>query len=191
MVYLCHSYKESLEIIMRAQKRMGTQKTKSFTKKELKEFDGSEGRPAFIAFKGKVYDVSNSHLWTDGKHQGRHSAGDDLTASILNAPHNEEVFMKFYVVGELIEEKSSKQKLVQRLQGLHLHPILVHFSIAYSLLVPLLALLYLFTSEISFETASYYLLLLGFLAAPFAGVSGLFSWKVTYEGRMTTSLPEK
>lgn len=29
------------------------------------------------------------------------------------------------------------------------------------------------------------MLALGFLSSPFAGLSGIFSWKVTYEGKMT------
>jgi len=177
--------------MMRAQKRMGIQKIKRFTNRELKEFDGTRGRPAYIAFKGKVYDVSNSRLWIDGKHQGRHSAGDDLTESILNAPHGEEIFMKFRIVGELKEENYFKQKLVQRIHSLHLHPIIVHFSIAYPLVVSLLSLLYLLTGQVSFETASYYLLILGFLSSPFCGLSGIFSWKVTYESRTSRTFTLK
>jgi predicted heme/steroid binding protein/uncharacterized membrane protein len=162
-----------------------------FTKKELREFSGEEGRPAYVAFKGKVYDVSNSRLWAGGKHEGRHSAGDDLTESILNAPHSEEVFAKFQVVGALVEEEVPHQQLVRWLQKLHLHPISVHFSIAYSVAIPLLSVLYVLTGEVSFETASYYMLLLGFLSAPVAVLSGFFSWRVTYEGRMTRIFARK
>jgi uncharacterized membrane protein len=97
-----------------------------------------------------------------------------------NAPHGKEVLVKFHVVGELTVDESLKYRLVQRMLGLNLHPVIVHFPIAYSLLVPLLALMYLFTGEISFEAASYYLLILGFLSAAFAGVFGLFSWKFNY-----------
>jgi predicted heme/steroid binding protein/uncharacterized membrane protein len=162
-----------------------------FTRKELREFSGEEGRPTYVAFKGKVYDVSNSRLWTGGKHEGRHAAGDDLTESILSAPHGEEALVKFQVVGELVEEEVSHQKPVRWLQKLHLHPISVHFSIAYSIAIPLLSVLYVLTGEISFETASYYMLLLGFLSAPVAVLSGFFSWKVTYKGRMTRIFARK
>ena len=161
-----------------------------FTKKELREFNGEEGRPVYIAFKEKVYDVSNSRLWTNGKHQG-HSTEDDLTESILKAPHGKEVFMKFQVVGELFEEETSHKKLVWRLKKLHLHPISVHFSIAYSIAIPILSILYLLTGKISFETASYYMLLFGFLSAPVAALSGFFSWKVTYKGRLTRIFTRK
>ena len=162
-----------------------SQRLKRFTKRELQGFIGEEGKPVYAAFKGKVYDVSNSRLWTNGIHQGRHSAGKDLTASILNAPHNEEILMKFPVVGEQVEEEPSSSKLVQWVQELHLHPISVHFSIAYSIAFPLLSIIYILTGETSFETASYYMLLLGFLSAPVAVFFGLFSWRVTYEGKRT------
>lgn len=162
-----------------------------FAKKELREFSGEEGKPAYVAFKGKVYDVSNSRLWAGGKHEGRHFAGDDLTERILSAPHGEEVFTKLQVVGEFVEKEVSHQRLVRWLQKLHLHPISVHFSIAYSIAVPLLSVLYVLTGEVSFETASYYMLLLGFLSAPVAALFGFFSWKVAYEGRMTRIFARK
>jgi predicted heme/steroid binding protein/uncharacterized membrane protein len=168
-----------------------SQRLRRFTKRELQGFIGEEGRPVYVAFKGEVYDVSNSRLWANGKHQGGHSAGKDLTASILNAPHKEEVFAKFPVVGELVEEEPSNSKLIQWLHKLHLHPISVHFSIAYSIAFPLLAIIYILTGEASFETASYYMLLLGFLSAPVAGLSGFFSWKATYKGRSTKIFARK
>ncbi|KCZ73016.1 putative heme/steroid binding protein [Candidatus Methanoperedens nitroreducens] len=162
-----------------------------FTAMELREFDGKEGRPAYAAFKGKVYDVSNSSLWRDGIHAGSHFAGTDLTENMLRATHGEEVLVKFHIVGELSPEKTFRQRLVQRIEGLHLHPILVHFSIAYSVAIPLLAFLYIFTEEITFEIASYYILVLGLLTAPLATLSGLFSWKVTYAEKMTKVFARK
>lgn len=156
---------------------------KRFTISELKKFDGSEGRPAYVGFKGKVYDVSNSPYWKNGKHLGAHTAGHDLTMHIPNAPHNEDVLGGSEVVGELFQQGYVRQKLVRQMQDLHLHPMLVHFSLAYSITVPLLSFLFAWTREPSFEIASYYLLLLGLMAAPVAAGSGIFSWKVIYEGR--------
>ena len=48
---------------------------KKFTLEELAKFDGKEGRPAYVAYKGKVYDVSESWMWEDGDHQGLQEAG--------------------------------------------------------------------------------------------------------------------
>jgi predicted heme/steroid binding protein len=72
-----------------------------FTTEELKQFDGSAGKPSYIAVRGKVYDVSHSDLWIDGDHQGMHSAGADLTKEIPDAPHDEDVLTRFPLVGEL------------------------------------------------------------------------------------------
>lgn len=74
---------------------------KNFTLKELRNYDGKEGRPAYIAYKGKVYDVTSSFLWKHGRHQAFHEAGKDLTDSLKDAPHGEELVKKFPVVGSL------------------------------------------------------------------------------------------
>lgn len=150
--------------------------------RELKEFNGKTGKPAYIAFKGKIYDVSKSRLWVDGEHRGHHIAGGDLTPGLINAPHSEEVLNDFPVVGELKEEPYAS-RLQKRIEGLHFHSMVVHFSITLGLLIPLFALAYLITNDMSLEKISYYLLILLLVATPFSGLSGLFSWKVTYEGR--------
>jgi predicted heme/steroid binding protein len=74
---------------------------KKFTLEELAKFDGKEGRPAYIAYKGKVYDVSESWMWEDGDHQGLHEAGKDLTQDMEDAPHEDDNLSEFPVVGEL------------------------------------------------------------------------------------------
>jgi predicted heme/steroid binding protein len=74
---------------------------KKFTLEELAKFDGKEGRPAYAAYKGKVYDLSESWLWEDGDHQGLHEAGKDLTEDMEDAPHEDDNLSEFPVVGEL------------------------------------------------------------------------------------------
>ncbi|MFN3480870.1 MAG: CopD family protein [Thermodesulfovibrionales bacterium] len=73
------------------------------TIEELHSFDGKEGRPAYVAFKGKIYDVSKSKLWKDGSHLKKHLAGHDLTEAIKTAPHGEDKLILMPVVGKLIE----------------------------------------------------------------------------------------
>ncbi|MEM3442425.1 MAG: cytochrome b5 domain-containing protein [Candidatus Bathyarchaeia archaeon] len=75
--------------------------TREFTEKELAEYNGKNGKPAYIAYNGKVFDVSTSFLWKDGKHQVFHEAGTDLTAALRQAPHGEDVLKRFPVVGIL------------------------------------------------------------------------------------------
>ncbi len=75
-----------------------------FTVEELKQYDGVNGMPAYIAYKGKVYDVSTSYLWKDGKHQRIHSGGVDLTDSLARAPHDEESLIGFAIVGRMASD---------------------------------------------------------------------------------------
>ena len=75
---------------------------KRLTKQELEENDGKNGKPAYFAYKGKVYDVSQSSFWLDGDHLGMHQAGKDLTEELEMAPHKEENFQRVKLVGELV-----------------------------------------------------------------------------------------
>jgi predicted heme/steroid binding protein len=71
------------------------------TNSELARHDGRDGRPAYIAVNGTVYDVTTSPLWTDGNHQGSHQAGGDLSEALKSAPHVRAVVERFPVVGRL------------------------------------------------------------------------------------------
>ena len=71
-----------------------------FTLDELRQFDGKNGRPAYVGYKGKVYDVSDSDQWIDGDHMG-HVAGQDLTEEMDIAPHADDVMEKMKAVGVL------------------------------------------------------------------------------------------
>ena len=73
---------------------------KVFTKEELRQYDGSNG-VAYIAFRGKVYDVSQSFHWKRGIHQVIHRAGYDLTEVLKQAPHGTDMLDRFPIVGEL------------------------------------------------------------------------------------------
>jgi predicted heme/steroid binding protein len=59
-----------------------------FTAEELSTYDGHEGRPAYVAYQGVVYDVSDNSMWGGGDHEGVHTAGHDLTAEHDDAPHD-------------------------------------------------------------------------------------------------------
>jgi predicted heme/steroid binding protein/uncharacterized membrane protein len=75
------------------------------TLSELGLCDGKEGRPAYIAFRGAIYDVSQSRLWKNGNHLNRHPAGVDLTEVLSQAPHGDEKVMAMPRVGSLLAEK--------------------------------------------------------------------------------------
>lgn len=61
---------------------------KEFTLEELATFDGRDGHPAYVAYEGIVYDVTESAMWDAGDHEGQHTAGRDLTAEHADAPHD-------------------------------------------------------------------------------------------------------
>jgi len=74
-----------------------------FTRESLADFDGKDGRRAYVAHAGKIYDVTDSVLWGGGEHQGEHSAGVDLTAAMDDAPHFPDELDSFPVVGVLAD----------------------------------------------------------------------------------------
>jgi predicted heme/steroid binding protein len=78
-----------------------SEELRKFTLEELKEYDGKDGKQAYIAYQGKVYDVSESGLWSGGEHMGLHEAGKDLTEEIELAPHREEVLERAKLIGTL------------------------------------------------------------------------------------------
>jgi len=76
----------------------------------LCQFDGKDDRPAYIAYKGIIYDVANSKLWKSGMHMMKHAAGNDLTDMLRNAPHGEDKVLALPQVGRLI---ASAEKFIR------------------------------------------------------------------------------
>ena len=70
------------------------------TRAQLSLRNGQDKPQVWIAFQGRVYDVSRSRLWREGKHY-EHWAGQDLTDELKDAPHTEEVFSRFKLIGRL------------------------------------------------------------------------------------------
>lgn len=72
------------------------------TLEELAFYDGKEGRPAYIAVNGYIYDVSDSIFWSSGNHNG-YSAGQDLTDAIINqSPHGTANLSRVPLIGILV-----------------------------------------------------------------------------------------
>jgi len=67
---------------------------------ELSKRNGKLMSTVWIAYQGKIYDVSSSELFKNGKHY-EHEAGKDLTAEMADAPHWDDVMENFPVVGLL------------------------------------------------------------------------------------------
>ena len=74
---------------------------KEFSLKELKRYNGKVGNRAYVAYDGVIYDLTDSFLWQDGKHQVIHYAGEDLTDGLDKAPHGIDFLKRFPVIGKL------------------------------------------------------------------------------------------
>jgi predicted heme/steroid binding protein len=73
----------------------------TYTKSQLALRNGQDKDEIWVAYKGKIYDVTKSRLWRNGKHY-EHWAGQDLTPELADAPHLDTVFDKFECIGELV-----------------------------------------------------------------------------------------
>jgi len=71
-----------------------------YTRSQLALRNGQDKQQIWVAYKGVIYDVSESRLWKNGKHY-EHWAGQDLTDELPDAPHTESVFEKFEKIGRL------------------------------------------------------------------------------------------
>lgn len=59
---------------------------------ELQRHNGERGRRQYVAYRGRVYDVTDCPKWRTGLHEGLHFPGQDLTSELPEAPHGREVF---------------------------------------------------------------------------------------------------
>ncbi|HSW38730.1 MAG TPA: DUF2231 domain-containing protein [Acidobacteriota bacterium] len=162
-----------------------------FAGRELKEHNGKEGKPAYVAVDGEVYDVSASRMWKNGTHMAAHSAGFDLTGAIEAAPHGREVLRRFTHVGQLEQEKSEEEMADVKahpawasvLIALHAHPVTAHFPQAFFTFAPLFLVLFYLTGNGSFERTAYHLMVAGFIMAFPAVITGFIHWWYKFSRR--------
>ena len=99
----------------------------------LAGFDGREGRSAYIAYKGLVYDVTAGRFWKQGLHAGRHPAGMDLTDVLKLAPHGEDKILAMPVVGKFLQGKEPGRPLHEK----------VFFFMAYMNLILVICIIFI------------------------------------------------
>ncbi|MCA9407272.1 MAG: hypothetical protein KC733_01170 [Candidatus Omnitrophica bacterium] len=77
------------------------------TLEELKQYNGQNGQPTYVAVDGMIYDLSKCNKWKSGVHEpslGKAMAGRDLTAVLRNTPHGAGKLKRYPVVGKIIEK---------------------------------------------------------------------------------------
>ena len=162
---------------------------KEFDADELARFNGENGNPIYVAFDGKVYDVSESKLWRRGQHMNRHRSGSDLTSDMQAAPHESDVLERYPQVGILkkvvVEEQTIPQPiawLINRFPFLrrHPHPMTVHFPIVFVLSTSFFNILYLITGVKSFELTALHCLAGGIIFTVVGITTGAYTWWLNY-----------
>jgi len=165
---------------------------KEFDEESLTQFNGKEGKPAYVVYQGRVIDVSQSKLWPNGLHMTRHRAGKVLTSDIQAAPHGIEVLERFPQVGILKKEPIAERPMPRFLAGLlsrypilrrHPHPMVVHFPIVFMFATTLFNLLYLVTRYRAFEITALHCLGGGIIFIPLSILTGYFTWWLNYLAR--------
>ena len=186
------------------------------TKEQLKEFNGKNGKPAYIGYKGKVYDISKSDFWPNGEHMGRFQAGEDLTDSIDMSPHGEKNIFRYEAV-DVLEDSTAvnnntetivpnsenmlsdmDKKMAAKRQWYkknHPHPKLIHFPIGmfgFAFFVQLVAVI------MGESNASSFLAATGLVGTVFgvifiipAVASGALSFYINYNGFANSILKRK
>ncbi len=172
---------------------------KEFSVEELARYDGQNGNPAYVAYRGDVYDVSNSKLWRNGRHMNRHHAGSDLTTDIQAAPHEPDILNRCPKVGT-VKKAAEEPRVPAALAGMikkypmlqrHPHPMTVHFPIAFAFSPPVFIVLYLVTGLKSFEITAFHCLGAGILFTAVGIASGFYTWWLNYMARMMGVLKKK
>jgi len=162
---------------------------KEFDDESLKEFNGQDGNPVYVAHQGRIYDVSASRFWKTGTHMKRHPSGGDLTDEITAAPHGPEVLERYPQVGILKKVETTERPMPGWLDNLlkyfpilrrHPHPMVVHFPIVFMFSTALFNLLYLLSGYRSFEVTALHCLGAGILFIPIGIVTGFFTWWLNY-----------
>jgi len=169
------------------------------THDELRRYDGRNGAKAYVAYKGRVYDVTESAFWKEGVHEGQHTAGEDLTQMMAGAPHGDEVFAKMPVVATLEAESQSdrtgtpkglfseKTQTTASKAGLqvwykkyHPHPMTVHFPVALHIFSAGLDLLFMYSPNAAYAVGVFYTLFVATVMGFVAMIPGMLSWWVNY-----------
>jgi predicted heme/steroid binding protein/uncharacterized membrane protein len=163
-----------------------------FSEEELRQYNGRDGMPAYIAYNGQVYDVTSSKFWKEGTHFKKHFGGCDLSAEMANAPHSDEVFENYPCIGVFIPSPAiptidKKEGYRQWYVKYHPHPMVIHFPIALHYFSAAADILFLANPSAKYEAAVFLSFLIATVMGFIALITGVFSWWINYD--FSTSKP--
>ena len=69
---------------------------------QLAYYDGTNGKPAWVAVYGNIYDVTSESAWSNGVHRGMHLAGKDASSTFDSSPHSQSLLNSMKHIGYLI-----------------------------------------------------------------------------------------
>jgi predicted heme/steroid binding protein len=72
------------------------------TLEQLAYYDGTNGKPAWVAVYGNIYDVTRESAWSNGVHRGMHLAGKDASSAFDSSPHSQSLLNSMKHIGYLI-----------------------------------------------------------------------------------------
>lgn len=76
-------------------------KRQDLTLEQLSMYDGKNGKPAYVAINGLIYDVTNNAAWAAATHFGL-TAGRDLTGAFNSCHGGQQILGSLKVIGKLI-----------------------------------------------------------------------------------------
>lgn len=71
-----------------------------FTEETLAEYNGQDGKPAYVAVEGLVYDMTNIGAWEGGEHNGLKTGTDATEAFTGESPHEAELLETLPIAGK-------------------------------------------------------------------------------------------
>jgi len=82
--------------------KLGTVTTTSkiWTYDLLSQYNGKNGKSAYIAVDGIIYDVTAVGSWSTGTHHGV-TAGKDVTADFASSPHSKSILQQAVIIGRI------------------------------------------------------------------------------------------
>ena len=166
-----------------------------FTVEELSGYNGQNGSPIYVAYGGRVIDVTASRFWRGGRHMRLHAAGSDLSSEMTRAPHDASVLDRYPQVGVLVSAEKAAAPVSTLPAALerfllkhpffrrHPHPMTVHFPIVFMMFAPLFSILFLLTRLSGFEITAVNCLAAGMIFCVLVIPTGFLSWWINYEAR--------